>query len=204
VRGRRVAAEEIAATTDYVSVLVDPEARCLVRLRPDVLVDGRMLKRNAGTSRAQAPLVVGLGPGFVAGEDVHAVVETQRGPDLGRVLWSGAAEPDSARPASVLGYRDKRVVRAPRAGRFRAKARIGEIVVLRDVLGHVEDEPVLAPIPGLLRGLVADGVTVEQGIKLGDIDPRGPAVSAERISDKARAVAAGVLEAVLVAAPRLA
>jgi xanthine dehydrogenase accessory factor len=142
--------------------------------------------------------VIGLGPGFVAGEDVHAVVETQRGPDLGRVIWSGAAEPDSARPALVAGYAEKRVVRAPARGVFRAEARIGDLVVPRRRLGEVEGAPVVAPIAGLVRGLVRDGVRVEEGVKIGDIDPRGPAVDAARISDKARAVAAGVLEAVLL------
>lgn len=202
VRGRRLPAGEAAPTADQVAVAVDPEALCLARVRPDVLVDARMLKGSGGTRRDQAPLVVGLGPGFVAGQDVHAVVETQRGPDLGRVLWSGSAEPDSARPAPVMGYADERVVRAPRAGRFTSSARIGDRVVGGDPLGRIEGEPVLAPIPGLLRGLVADGVRVEQGVKIGDIDPRGLSVAAERISDKARAVAAGVLEAVLVAARR--
>jgi xanthine dehydrogenase accessory factor len=198
VPGRRVAAEEVRPAAGYVAVAIDPDARCLARLRPDVLLDARMLKRSGGTTRAQAGLVIGLGPGFQAGEDVHAVVETQRGPGLGRVLWSGAAEPDSARPAAVLGSTDERVVRAPRAGRFQARARIGDVVAVNDVLGAVDGEPVPAAIPGLVRGLVADGVTVAQGVKLGDIDPRGPAIDPLRISDKARAVAAGVLEAVLV------
>ena len=198
VPGRRVPPGEVAPTHEYVSVAIDPDGTAIARLQPEVVVDARRLKRNGGTARAQAPLVIGLGPGLVAGEDVHAVVETQRGPDLGRVRWSGGAEPDSARPAPVLGFTEKRVLRAPRSGVFHAQARIGDMVVPRQVLGFVDSEPVLAEIPGLLRGLLADGVRVTGGVKMGDIDPRGPSVDPARISDKARAVAAGVLEAVLV------
>jgi xanthine dehydrogenase accessory factor len=201
VRGRRVPLEQLSAEDEYVQVAIDPEGAAVARLQPDVLVDARMLKHEGGTSRAQAGLVIGIGPGFVAGQDVHAVVETQRGPDLGRVLWSGSAEPDTARPSAVLGFTEKRVVRAPRAGTFIAQASIGDIVIPRQVLGHVDGEPVLATIAGLLRGLVADGVPVLAGVKIGDIDPRGSTVSAARISDKARAVAAGVLEAILVGLP---
>jgi xanthine dehydrogenase accessory factor len=160
-----------------------------------------MMKAPGGTARTQAPLVVGLGPGFTAGLDVHAVVETQRGPDLGRVLWSGTAEPDSASPASVLGHTEARVLRAPRAGVFHAQARIGDVVTPRQAVGLVDAVPVTATIAGMLRGLLADGVAVANGTKLGDIDPRA-SVDPARISDKARAVAAGVLEAVLVAARR--
>ena len=160
-----------------------------------------MLKRDYGASREQARLVIGIGPGFVAGGDVHAVVETQRGPDLGRVLWAGSAEPDTLRPAAVLGVTEERVVRAPRAGTFTAQAQIGDVVVPQQVLGLIDDEPVRAGIAGLLRGLIATGVRVTKGIKIGDVDPRGTAVSAARISDKARAVAAGVLEAILVGVP---
>jgi len=198
VRARRFPADEIRPESDFVPVAVDPEGSTIARLRPRVLVDARMLKRNDGTSRADAPLVIGLGPGFVAGEDVHAVIETQRGADLGRVLWAGAAEPDSAHPAAVLGYTEKRVVRAPSAGTFRTQARIGDIVIPGQLLGVVGTTPVTATIAGLVRGLIADGVEVPAGIKIGDIDPRGPGVDPARISDKARAVAAGVLEAVLL------
>jgi len=198
VRGRRVPLDQIAPGHAFVAVAVDPEGESIDRLRPAVLVDGRMLKRNEGTTRAQATLVVGLGPGFIAGDDVHAVVETQRGPSLGRVLWSGRAEADSAHPARVLGYADERVLRAPRGGRFQGRVRIGDVVTPGQTLGEVEGEPVVASIAGLVRGLVADGVRVEPAVKIGDIDPRGLSVAADRISDKARAVAAGVLEAVLV------
>jgi xanthine dehydrogenase accessory factor len=203
VLARRVMPDALGDSRQYVQVAVDPDGAAIARIRPDVLVDARMRKRKGGTARADARFVVGLGPGFTAGDDVHAVIETQRGPDLGRVLWSGSAEPDSARPAPVLGHTEERVVRAPRDGRFRAAARLGGVVLPEQVLGTVDGEPVRARIGGLLRGLIADGVAVAKGTKVGDIDPRGPAVDAARLSDKARAVAAGVLEAVLIGCARL-
>ena len=201
VEGRRVEAEAVpAALRDglFVPVVVDPEARCLVGLAPEVLVDARMAKRNLGTARSQALLVIGLGPGFVAGEDVHAVVETQRGPDLGRVLWSGPAERDSATPAPVMGFTEERVLRSPRSGSFRGACAIGDVVAPGARVGEVAGAPVTAAIGGVVRGLLADGVFVEAGVKVGDIDPRGLAISAVQLSDKGRAVAAGVLEAILV------
>jgi xanthine dehydrogenase accessory factor len=201
VAARRVGPGEMAACAlerAFVPVAVDPDGALLPVLRPDVVVDARMAKRNLGTGRDDAGFVIGLGPGFVAGQDVHAVVETQRGPDLGRVRRSGAAEADTMVPGAVQGYADRRVLRAPRSGVFRGEKRIGEVVMPAARVGTVDGEPVTATIPGLLRGLVADGVAVEAGMKVGDIDPRGPLIDAARISDKGRAVAAGVLEAVLV------
>ena len=198
VCGKLVSPGTLALLPECVTVAVDPEATILARLEPAVLVDARMLKRGSDTAITQALLVVGIGPGLEAGRDVHAVIETHRGPDLGRVLWSGSAEPDTAKPADVLGFTEKRVVRAPRAGLFQADVKIGDLVVAGQVLGHVDGTPVEAGIAGLVRGLVADAVVVMNGMKIGDIDPRGLAVSPARISDKARAVAAGVLEAVVL------
>ena len=201
VPGRRVDLDQVSSVLEdrqFVPVVVDPEGTSLARLRPAVVVDARMAKRNLGTRRDDAGLVIALGPGFVAGKDVHAVVETQRGPDLGRVRWTGAAETDTMIPGAVLGYAERRVLRAPRSGVFHGEKRIGEVVMPAARLGTVDGEPVAASIPGLLRGLVADGVAVEAGAKIGDIDPRGPLIDPARISDKGRAVAAGVLEAVLM------
>ena len=202
VTARRLPVAQLGPAADFVAVAVDPDAAVLARLLPYVLVDARMQKYNRETTRGDAALVIGLGPGFAAGDDVHAVIETQRGPDLGRVLWAGSAEPDSMRPAAVLGYTEKRVVRAPAAGRFLSQARIGDVVIPGQVLGLVDAEPVRAGIAGLVRGLIADGIEVPAGIKIGDIDPRGPGIDPARVSDKARAIAAGVLEAVLVSRRR--
>jgi xanthine dehydrogenase accessory factor len=201
VPGRRVVLDEVSSVLEsrqFVPVVVDPDGSSLARLRPVVVVDARMAKRNLGIGRDDARLVIGLGPGFVAGQDVHAVVETQRGPELGRVRWTGAAEADTMIPGAVQGYTERRVLRAPRSGVFRGEKRIGEVVMPSAVVGTIDGTPVTASIPGLLRGLVADGVTVEAGTKIGDIDPRGPLIDPARISDKGRAVAAGVLEAVLI------
>ncbi len=201
VRSRLVEARAIEAALggrEYVPVLVDPEGTWLADAGAAVIVDARMAKRNLGTRRDQAPLVVGLGPGFTAGFDVHAVVETQRGPALGRVYWRGRAETDTTEPAAVRGETERRVLRAPRAGTFEGRCRIGDVVGPGAVVGEVGEDPVCAQVPGMVRGLLADGVRVSPGEKVGDIEPRGAAVDPSRVSDKARAVAAGVLEAVLI------
>jgi xanthine dehydrogenase accessory factor len=201
VGSRRVDAGELRealAKGDVVPVAVDPEATCLSLIGASVLVDGRMAKTNLGTDLDQAALVIGLGPGFVAGHDVNAVVETQRGPDLGHVIWTGAAREDSAHPSPVLGYSDERVLKAPCSGRFRGRAAIGDLVTEGSIVGDVDGAPIRTEIDGLLRGLLGDGVSISQGTKVGDVDPRGSAVDPGRVSDKARAVAAGTLEAVLL------
>jgi xanthine dehydrogenase accessory factor len=203
VRARNVAPSALAGVlaAGEIPVLVDPEGTQLEALQPQVVVDARMLKRP-GERLGGGPLLIGLGPGFVAGRDADAVVETQRGPGLGGVIWSGAALPDSGSPAPVAGVSEARVLRAPRAGRFVSLSRIGALVSAGDTLGEVFGSPVRASTSGLLRGLIADGVEVGAGTKLGDVDPRGAAVDAAAISDKARAVAAGVLEAVTLGLAR--
>ena len=198
VRARRVDAAAADGDHPFVAVIVDPEARALDRLRPEVVVDGRMVKRDDRVRAPEGVFRIGLGPGFVAGDGVDAVVETQRGADLGRVIWSGAAEPDTALPSPVLGYSEKRVLRAPRSGTFALRKEIGAIVIPGDVVGEVEGEPLPTPIAGLLRGLLRSGVRIDAGANVGDVDPRGPGVDPARLSDKARAVAEGVLEAVLL------
>lgn len=180
-----------------VAVLVDPEASCLREVRPDVLVDAIMAKRNLGTRKDQAPLVIGLGPGFRAGWDVHAVVETNRGHNLGRVIWNGEAEPDTGIPGAIGGYTVERVLRAPGQGVLRVEKGIGEEVREGEVVAWVGDLPVRARIPGVVRGMLRDGTEVTPGLKIGDIDPRGIREYCFTISDKARAIAGGVLEAIL-------
>jgi xanthine dehydrogenase accessory factor len=156
-----------------------------------------MLKRNCGISTGLAPLVIGLGPGFRAPEDVHAVIETNRGHNLGRVIYDGGAEPDTGVPAAVEGYAKERVLRAPADGVFRARAAIGQTVSRGEILGLAGGAEVRASIAGLLRGLVADGTEVRRGQKIGDVDPRGAAIDVSTVSDKGRAVAGGVLEATM-------
>ena len=178
-------------------VLVDEAGESINAFSPVVLVDARMLKRAPETSLNAAGLVVGLGPGFSAGEDCHAVIETMRGHDLGRVIWAGSALADTGVPEAVLQKQGQRVLRAPQAGEMRDGLPIGTLVETGEVVGYVDTAPVTAPFSGVLRGLVADGLRVTRGMKIGDLDPRGDRGYAFRISDKALAVGGGVLEAVL-------
>jgi xanthine dehydrogenase accessory factor len=190
-------AEDIMSSGD-VAVLVDPLASSLADFGAEILVDAIVAKRNTGTCRDMAPLVVALGPGFTAGKDVDAVVETRRGPHLGRVYWTGMAEPDTGEPAETAGRGASRVLRAPADGALRTRRNIGEIVNEGEMLLNVEGIPVPAPFTGLLRGLARDGLSVRRGMKVGDIDPRLDAELCRLVSDKSLAVAAGVLEAVLI------
>ncbi|MBI2202762.1 MAG: EF2563 family selenium-dependent molybdenum hydroxylase system protein [Candidatus Rokubacteria bacterium] len=180
-----------------VAVLVDPTGAISAGLRPDVVVDARVAKRNLGTSLGDAPIVIGLGPGFVAGRDVHAVIETNRGHALGSVILAGEAEPNTGVPGEIGGFGAERLLRAPASGTLRARCTIGERVDAGVAVADVEDRPVVARIAGVLRGLVRDGSQVREGQKIGDVDPRARPEHCFTVSDKARAVAGGVLEAIL-------
>lgn len=206
VTARLIAGPEEAVTcwaAGQVPVLVDPAGESIATLQPAVLIDGRMAKRNLDTAMSDAPLVIALGPGFVAGEDCHAVIETKRGHFLGRVIWRGAAAPDTGRPGSVQGHEADRVLRAPSDGELLALAQIGDAVQAGQVLATVAGEPVHAPFDGVLRGLLHPSVPVTRGMKIGDVDPRGVRAHCFTISEKSLAVGGGVLEAIL-SAPRLA
>ncbi len=180
-----------------VPVVVDLADDVVERLRPPVIVDARLAKRNLGTRLDDAPLVVGLGPGFTAGQDCHAVVETNRGHNLGRVYWEGGAEADTGQPEPVQGQAGQRVLRAPADGAFEGHKAIGDMAQPGDVLASVEGRPIVAAFAGVVRGLLHDGVPVTAGMKVGDLDPRGIREYCFLISDKARAVGGGVLEAML-------
>lgn len=180
-----------------IPLFVDPRAEVREVIRPAVVVDAIMAKRNTGTDKSHAPLVIGVGPGFTAGMNVHAVVETNRGHNLGRVLWKGHAEQDTGVPAPVAGYTDERVLRVPQKGFFKALHEIGDRVDAGELIAQVDGQPIRAQIRGVLRGLLKDGIEVEEGMKAGDIDPRGEKEYCNMISDKARAIAGGVLEAIL-------
>jgi len=163
----------------------------------DVLIDAILAKRNLGTRKDEARLVIGLGPGFSAGEDCHLVIETNRGHDLGRIIASGCAEPNTGVPGNIAGHTGDRVLRAPTAGTFESQRAIGDSVRRSDVIGHVAGQPVTAGLDGMLRGLIRPGTAVTAGLKLGDIDPRGKRAHCRTISDKARAIAGAALEAVM-------
>ena len=185
------------AAVNEIPVVVDADDTALSRMRPPVVVDARMAKENPGTKITDAPLVVGLGPGFTAGEDCHAVIETQRGHNLGRVYWGGSAEPDTGEPESVRGFVGQRVLRAPCDGIFIGRREIGDAVRRGERLAEVDGRPIKAPFNGVVRGLLHDGLRVTAEMKVGDLDPRGVREYCFLISDKARAVGGGVLEAIL-------
>ena len=180
-----------------VAVLVDPEGTCVPALRPDGVVDAILAKHNLGTARTDAPAVVGVGPGFTPGADCHAAVETQRGHDLGRVLWDRSPVPNTGIPGDIGGYTVERLLRAPAEGRFVPLAAIGDTVEAGQVVGKVGDAPMRARIAGVVRGLLPEGTPVFAGMKAGDVDPRCRREHCFSVSDKARAVGGGVLEALM-------
>ena len=180
-----------------IAVLVDEGCTCLEALRPDAVVDAILAKRNLGTTMDMAPAVVGVGPGFTAGVDCHAVVETMRGHTLGRVYYEGSALPNTAVPGLIGGYAGERVLRAPADGVFRQLREIGELVESGETVGTVDGKPMRCTISGVLRGILADGTPVTRGMKSGDVDPRGNVENCYTVSDKALAVGGGALEAVL-------
>lgn len=184
-----------------VPVVVDPEGTAIRNLRPPIVVDGRMAKSPLDSGLNQAPLVIGLGPGLVAGEHCHAVVETNRGHDLGRVLWKGRAQEDTGHPEPVAGQGVERVLRAPASGEVHGLLKIGDRVEAGELIARVGEAEVRAAFSGVLRGLMHDGVRVPQGMKIGDLDPRGARELCFTVSDKARAVGGGVLEAILAHEP---
>jgi len=180
-----------------IPVLVDPDNESRIAVKPDVLVDSILAKINLGTGIDDAPLVVGVGPGFFAGSDVHCVVETNRGHDLGRVIREGGAAPNTGVPGDIGGHSELRVIRATRGGVFQSHATIGVSVRAGQVVGQVDGEDATVALNGVLRGLIRPGTPVRQGEKLGDVDPRGKVSYCSTISDKARAIGGSVLEAIL-------
>ena len=181
----------------FIPVLIDPSGQHIPQLHPLALVDAIIAKRNIGTKKGQAPIVIGVGPGFTAGKDVDAVIETSRGHDLGRVIYHGEALPDTGIPGDIGGFTVERIVRAPGTGIFQGQVVIGSFVEKGQVIGEINNCQVLAPITGMLRGIIAQGTHVKQGMKIGDVDPRGKKEYCYTISDKARAIGGGVLEAIL-------
>jgi xanthine dehydrogenase accessory factor len=180
-----------------IPVLVDPDLTSRHMLLPDVIVDGRMIKMPPNYEHPAAPLVIGLGPGFLAGVHCHAVVETMRGHYLGRVYWQGEAEPDTGIPESVQNHQTERVLRAPADGQLNNRVDIGDIVQQGDIIADVNGALVQAHFSGLLRGLLHHGLYVHRGMKIGDLDPRIDNRMHQKISDKALAIGGGVMEAIL-------
>ena len=202
VRARRAenAADALRLLEESIlPVIVDPKAESAKELHPEVIVDAILAKENLGTAITDAPGVVGVGPGFTAGEDCHAVVETMRGHTLGRVIWSGGAIPNTGVPGDIGGYTAERVMHSPCGGVFHALRQIGDTVEAGETVATVGGEPLYAKITGTLRGILPEGFEVpREHFKSADVDPRCRLFHCFTVSDKALSVGGGVLEAVLM------
>ncbi|MBI4962240.1 MAG: EF2563 family selenium-dependent molybdenum hydroxylase system protein [Desulfomonile tiedjei] len=180
-----------------VPVLVDPKNNSRTAIKPDIIVDAILAKRNLGTGIGDATLVIGLGPGFCAGRDVHCVIETNRGHNLARPILDGEADPDTGIPGDIGGATTARVLRAPADGVFESDLEIGAFVKKGQTIGHVSGKRVTAGVGGVLRGLIRSSTPVNKGLKIGDVDPRENVQYCSTISEKARAIGGSVLEAIL-------
>ena len=189
-------AKQLLDSREAIPVVTAPYATVLATIEPTIVVDAILAKRNVGTQKTDAPLVIGCGPGFNAGKDVHVVVETMRGHTLGRCIYEGPALANTGIPGNVGGYTHERVIHSPEEGLFVAKSHIGDQVEAGSVIGYVEDVPVHAKITGTLRGILASNILVTKGFKLADIDARCEERHCFTISDKALAVGGGVMEAI--------
>jgi xanthine dehydrogenase accessory factor len=195
--------EEIKSALDQkmIPMLVDPDARMVQELAPDILVDAIMAKKNLGTKINDAPVVIAIGPGFTAGADCCAVIETKRGHTLGRVITASDSEPhaipNTGVPGDIGGFSTERLIRAPADGVFEGKVNIGDRVQKGDIVGMTAGRPIRAEIDGIIRGILSSGIPVTAGMKSGDIDPRCENFHCFTVSDKALSVAGGALEALL-------
>ncbi|NLP17942.1 MAG: EF2563 family selenium-dependent molybdenum hydroxylase system protein [Firmicutes bacterium] len=185
------------AQQGIVPVLVDPQAHVISQLKPVLVVDAIMAKRNTGTAQSDAPVVIGLGPGLMAGKDVHAVIETCRGPNLGQIIYRGRAQADSKVPGAIDGHTWERLLRAPATGIVSARVEIGNLVSKGQILALVEDVPVKSNLDGVLRGMIQPGLYVKEGTKIGDVDSRRDRSLCYKISDKALKVGEGTVRAAL-------
>lgn len=206
LRAVRISKQEEAEAVwaqNAVPVLIDPKGESIRTLKPDVVVDAILAKKNLGTTREMAPLTIALGPGFTAGQDVDVVVETKRGHKLGRIIREGAAAPNTGVPGVIGGYAAERVLHSPAQGIFRDLHAIGDFVEAGEAIAKVEtpdgrEVPVKTQIAGILRGLLRDGYPVVPGFKVADVDPRKTELeNCFLISDKARCIAGSVLELVV-------
>lgn len=188
---------ENAWDNDYVAVMVDPEAKILYELKPEVVVDSIIAKKNIGTNKSMAPITIGIGPGFVAGEDVDVVVESNRGHYLGTIILEGSAAPNTGVPGNIAGFTSERVIRAEADGVIKNIRELGDIVKQDEDIAYIGDVPVKASLDGVLRGLISDGSTVFNGLKIADVDPRGDSQYVYSISEKARAIGGAVVEGIL-------
>lgn len=192
-------AENIGAALENgeAAVVADSTGNILKIINSEVIVDAILAKKNLGVAIDDAPLVIAVGPGFVVGRDCHMIVETKRGHDLGRVIREGSAAPDTGVPGNIGGFTSERIIRSTGAGLFEPRCAIGDMVKKGELVAVSGGVPVYANIGGVVRGMLRGGMTVPVGMKCGDIDPRGVVESCFTVSDKARAVGGGVLEAIM-------
>lgn len=200
VTGKRCETMKVAEETlknGNIAVIVDEHADIIKEMKPDVVVDAILAKKNLGTEITDAPIVIGVGPGFTAGADCHCVVETKRGHYLGRCIWEGSAIPNTGVPGLIGGYGLERLIRASGEGAFKGMVEIGDEVKAGQLVGYAGEQPIYAQIDGVVRGLLQDGVFVTAGMKSGDVDPRCERKHCFTVSDKASSIGGGVLEAIL-------
>lgn len=186
------------AEVGLIPILVDPAGALIDTIKPVCVVDAILAKQNLGTQINMAPVTIALGPGFTAGKDCHAVIETNRGHWLGQVIFAGCAQENTGIPGTIMGHSARRVIRAPAAGIMRSKVKLGDLVDEGEVIAWIGDHEIKAPLSGMVRGLLNDGLSVTPGFKISDIDPRGAAADYTSVSDKARSIGGGVLEALMM------
>ncbi|MDD7305005.1 MAG: selenium-dependent molybdenum cofactor biosynthesis protein YqeB [Peptoniphilaceae bacterium] len=194
---------EKAFKEDFIPIIADEKGVYIEKLKPLVVVDGILAKKNLGTTKDMAPITIGLGPGFTAGEDVDLVIETNRGHNLARLIFEGKPEENTGIPGNIQGFTSQRILRAPASGKIKVIEDIGSVVKKDQVLALVEGKVVKAGLDGMVRGMIKDGSEVSLGLKIGDVDPRVVKENAITISDKARAIGGGVLEAILILKRRI-
>jgi xanthine dehydrogenase accessory factor len=180
-----------------IAILVDEEAKIVEEIKPEIIIDAIIAKKNLGTKLDDAKIVIALGPGFTAGVDCHSVVETKRGHYLGKTIYSGSAIPNTGVPGAIGGYAKERIIRATDDGKISPVANIGDYVEKGDIVAYINETPIFAEINGIVRGMLQKDVKVFKGMKSGDIDPRCEKDHCFTISDKARSIGGGVLEAIL-------
>lgn len=188
-----------AWANDYVPVIVDPKGEYIEKFKPIAVVDAIIAKRNTGMHKGLAPITIGMGPGFTAGNDCSVVIESNRGHNMGRLIFEGSAEPNTGMPGNIAGYTTERVLKSPDDGIITLEHNIGDTVKSGDVIAYVNGQSISSQIDGIVRGLIREGTYVTKGFKVGDIDPRIEQLkNCYTISDKARAIGGAVLEAILI------
>ena len=189
---------EKAFAEDKIAVTIDPKGRFIEEMEPICVIDGILAKKNLGTKKDMAPITIGLGPGFIAGEDVDLVIETNRGHDLGRLIFEGPAAPNTGNPGNINGFTTERILRSTGDGRLHILKDLGSVVKKGEAVATVSGEEIYAGLDGMIRGMINEGSQVTKGMKVGDVDPRVIPRNVGTISDKARLIGGGSLEGLLI------